>query len=168
MDHLQGLGFFKPLFRDDAVIHIWGPISSTKHLRDRLLLYMSPPLFPVRLRNLPSLVAIHDVTGGRFRAGEFEVCAELVCHPGPTLGYRIEEGGVSLAYPPNHEPALRGPALPGGAGVDSRGLRCWRGLRASCTTRSTRWRSTLDHAGWGTARLTTRWHWRGWRGWSGW
>ncbi len=27
-------------------------------------------------------------------------------HRGPTVGYRIEEGGTSLAYLPDHEPAL--------------------------------------------------------------
>jgi phosphoribosyl 1,2-cyclic phosphodiesterase len=29
-----------------------------------------------------------------------------VCHPGPTVGYRITEGGASTAYLPDHEPAL--------------------------------------------------------------
>jgi phosphoribosyl 1,2-cyclic phosphodiesterase len=31
---------------------------------------------------------------------------DLVCHPGPTTGYRITEDGVSLTYLPDHEPAL--------------------------------------------------------------
>ena len=29
MDHIQGLGFFKPLFDPEMEIHIWGPASST-------------------------------------------------------------------------------------------------------------------------------------------
>jgi ribonuclease BN (tRNA processing enzyme) len=32
--------------------------------------------------------------------------ADRVFHPGPTLGYRLEENGSSLAYIPDHEPAL--------------------------------------------------------------
>ncbi len=28
MDHIQGLGFFKPLFDPEMEIHIWGPASS--------------------------------------------------------------------------------------------------------------------------------------------
>jgi ribonuclease BN (tRNA processing enzyme) len=32
----------------------------------------------------------------------------LVLHPGPTVGFRIEENGASLAYLPDHEPALAG------------------------------------------------------------
>jgi ribonuclease BN (tRNA processing enzyme) len=29
-----------------------------------------------------------------------------VCHPGPTVGYRLEDGHGSLAYLPDHEPLL--------------------------------------------------------------
>ena len=32
--------------------------------------------------------------------------AAFVCHPGPTVGYRIEAGGRVLAYLPDDEPAL--------------------------------------------------------------
>ena len=41
--------------------------------------------------------------------------ADLVCHPGPTLGYRLEADGAVLAYVPDHEPALADGAFPGQA-----------------------------------------------------
>jgi phosphoribosyl 1,2-cyclic phosphodiesterase len=106
MDHLQGLGFFGPLERADLEIHIWGPSSVTHHLEARLSRYLSPPLFPVRLHDLPSHIVFHDVPLGRFAIAEFEITAALVCHPGMTVGYRIAEGGGVLAYLPDHEPAL--------------------------------------------------------------
>lgn len=46
MDHIQGLGFFRPLFEPGREIHIWGPPSTTLDLRTRLTRYLSPPLFP--------------------------------------------------------------------------------------------------------------------------
>ncbi len=107
MDHIQGLGFFDPLFWPDLEVHLWGPSSSTQSLRERLTRYLSPPLFPVRLRDLACNLELHDVLPLRsFRIGAFEIRTELVCHPGPTVGYRIESGGASLAYLPDHEPAL--------------------------------------------------------------
>lgn len=113
MDHIQGLGFFEPLFRPAVEVHIWGPSSTTQDLRTRLGRYLSPPLFPVRLRDLPRQPELHDaVQAGRFEIGPFTVHAELVCHPGPTVGYRIEADGASLAYMPDHEPALGHGALP--------------------------------------------------------
>ena len=36
MDHVQGLGFFEPLFRPSVEVHIWGPSSTTQDLRARL------------------------------------------------------------------------------------------------------------------------------------
>jgi len=36
------------------------------------------------------------------------LASELVLHPGPTLGFRLEAGGSTVAYVPDHEPALTG------------------------------------------------------------
>jgi phosphoribosyl 1,2-cyclic phosphodiesterase len=106
MDHIQGLGFFEPLFREGVEVHVWGPASSTQRLHDRLARYLSPPLFPVRIREMPSTLIVHDLTFESFRVGEFIVSSNLVCHPGPTVGYRIDDGARTLAYLPDHEPAL--------------------------------------------------------------
>jgi phosphoribosyl 1,2-cyclic phosphodiesterase len=106
MDHIQGLGFFRPLFEPGLEVHIWGPTSGTLDLRARLTRYLSPPLFPVPLRDLPSDVSFHAVSPSTFRIGSLEIMADHVCHPGPTFGYRIQEGPASLAYLSDHEPAL--------------------------------------------------------------
>ena len=108
MDHIQGLGFFAPLFQPSREVHIWGPPSTTQDLRTRLTRYLSPPLFPVRLRDLGASFSLHDVPDGRWSIGGLGVTAASVIHPGPTVGYRIDEGRRSLAYLPDHEPALGG------------------------------------------------------------
>ncbi len=104
MDHIQGLGFFAPLFEPDVDVHIWGPVSTTT-LTARLGRYLSPPLFPVRLRELPS-VTVHDLSPGIVDLGPFEIEADFVIHPGQTYGYRITSGGRTITYLPDHEPAL--------------------------------------------------------------
>jgi phosphoribosyl 1,2-cyclic phosphodiesterase len=105
MDHIQGLGFFGPLYRPDVEVHIWGPASSTLPLDARLSRYLSPPLFPVHLRDLPRIIC-HEVPRPAFEIGPFRIQTALVCHPNPTVGYRLEEQGRSLVYLPDHEPAL--------------------------------------------------------------
>lgn len=110
MDHIQGLGFFAPLFDPKIDVHIWGPGGGTLSLEARLSRYLSPPLFPVHLRDLPG-VACHEAPAGPFTIGGFQIRASYVCHPNPTLGFRLEEGGRTAVYLPDHEPAL---ALPGG------------------------------------------------------
>ena len=106
IDHILGLGFFSALFQAGLEVHIWGPASTTLSLRERLSRYLSPPLFPVRLRDLPCRLSLHDVPLGRFEIPGFAVRSALVCHPGPTVGYRLEDRHGSLAYVPDHEPAL--------------------------------------------------------------
>jgi len=107
MDHIQGLGFFDPLFWPNLEVHLWGPPSTTLDLHARLSRYLSPPLFPVRLRDLPCDFTLHDVVALRgFSVGGLQVEAQLVCHPGPTVGYRITGDGATLCYIPDHEPAL--------------------------------------------------------------
>lgn len=105
MDHIQGLGFFGPIYHPGIEIHIWGPASSTLPLDSRLVRYLSPPLFPVNLHDLPK-VTCHDVPCPDFAIGPFRIRTSLVCHPNPTVGYRIEADGATLAYLPDHEPAL--------------------------------------------------------------
>ena len=113
VDHIQGLGFFGPLFEPGREIHIWGPPSTTLGLRARLARYLSPPLFPVPLRELPSRLTLHDVPLDPFEVEGLRVDADLICHPGSCVGYRIAENGLTLAYIPDHEPALGARTFPG-------------------------------------------------------
>jgi phosphoribosyl 1,2-cyclic phosphodiesterase len=106
MDHIQGLGFFSPFFRKDFEVHVWGPPSTTFDLRTRLSRYLSPPLFPVRLRDVAARLELHDVPLGEFEIGGLRIRGQMVIHPGPTLGYRVSDGERTMAYMPDHEPAL--------------------------------------------------------------
>jgi phosphoribosyl 1,2-cyclic phosphodiesterase len=106
LDHVQGLGFFRPLFRPGANIHIWGPASPVQTLSERIAIYLSPPLFPVRLADIPSNLTFHDAPTEAVTIGSATVRAASVAHQGPTVGYRIEEDGRTLAYLPDHEPSL--------------------------------------------------------------
>lgn len=106
MDHIQGLGFFRPLFDPAAEIHLWGPASKTQSLRARLGRYFSPPLFPVYFRNLTCKLVLHEIEDGTFSIGPFTIFSRYIIHPGPTVGFRIQHGQATLAYLPDHEPAL--------------------------------------------------------------
>ena len=106
LDHLEGLGFFGPLWRPDVDLHIWGPASPTRSLQERIAMYMSPPLFPVHVTEVPSHPTFHDAPEIAWNIGTARILAQSVSHNGPTVGYRIEEAGRALAYIPDHEPGL--------------------------------------------------------------
>jgi phosphoribosyl 1,2-cyclic phosphodiesterase len=106
MDHIQGLAFFAPLRNPDVEVHIWGPASTTHNLHARLTRYLSPPLFPVFLRDMNSNRFLHEVPHGDFDIGEFHAQCDLICHPEATVGYRLTSASGTIAYLPDHEPAL--------------------------------------------------------------
>jgi phosphoribosyl 1,2-cyclic phosphodiesterase len=106
MDHLQGLGFFRPLFAQGIDIHIWGPSSPVQRLAERIAMYLSPPLFPVRLEDVASNPTFHDAPEVAVTIGSASIRAAKVTHQGPTVGYRIEENGRTFVYLPDHEPSL--------------------------------------------------------------
>lgn len=109
LDHLQGLGFFRPLFAPGLDITIWGPTSPVERLKERIARYLSPPLFPVHLDDIPSTLTFRDAPETAVTIGSATVRAAKVTHQGPTIGYRIEEGGQVLVYLPDHEPSIGSP-----------------------------------------------------------
>ena len=108
LDHIQGPLFFAPFFRAGCEVTVWGPPSrgSLERLIGR---YLSAPLSPVEVRELPSGPAFMACPAPEWDIGPAQVHAQLVLHRGPTLGYRIVEGNSSLCYLPDHEPALGEP-----------------------------------------------------------
>jgi hypothetical protein len=106
LDHIQGLMFFAPFFDPAAEITVWGPPAAGRALRKRLARYISNPLSPIEISELPARVTFRDVPSEPWRLGGVEVRASLVAHRGPALGYRLSENGTSICYLPDHEPAL--------------------------------------------------------------
>ena len=106
LDHIQGLVFFAPAFNPQTEIVIWGPASPEASLQDRIARYISAPLSPVEVRELPCDVSFRHCPETEWEIGSATIRAASVAHRGPTLGYRIEDAGTTLAYIPDHEPAL--------------------------------------------------------------
>ena len=112
LDHIQGLVFFAPAFQPQTEIVIWGPASPEASLRERIARYISAPLSPIEVKELPCDVSFRHCPEPDWEIGPARIRAASVAHRGPTLGYRIDDGDQSLAYIPDHEPAL-------GADLDS-------------------------------------------------
>jgi phosphoribosyl 1,2-cyclic phosphodiesterase len=106
LDHIEGIGFFAPIFDPKTEVHVWGPPSSVRSLDERLARYLSAPLFPVELGDLPATFVFHDVEDEPWEIGSARLDAAPISHPGATLGYRIQADGTSVAYLPDHEPAV--------------------------------------------------------------
>jgi len=107
LDHVEGLRFFAP-WDPKVTLNVWGPRSPVLSLRERILRAFSPPLFPLDFRDVPASISFRDLPTEPWREDGVSLVSELVLHPGPTLGFRLEAGGSSVAYLPDHEPAMAG------------------------------------------------------------
>jgi phosphoribosyl 1,2-cyclic phosphodiesterase len=108
LDHIQGLLFFEPLFHAESKVTIWGPSAPQRSLESRIGRYLSAPLTPMDVRELPCQLDFRNCPVTQWSIGPARIRAEAVTHRGPTLGFRIEDAGESLCYLPDHEPALIG------------------------------------------------------------
>jgi phosphoribosyl 1,2-cyclic phosphodiesterase len=109
LDHIQGLLFFPPVFEEQSRVTIWGPAAPGASLEHRIARYLSAPLTPVDVSDLPGQVDFRDCPANEWRIGSGRIRASAVAHRGPTLGFRIEDEDASLCYLPDHEPARLGP-----------------------------------------------------------
>jgi phosphoribosyl 1,2-cyclic phosphodiesterase len=153
LDHIQGLMFFAPAFRPQSEMSIWGPEAPEASLRDRIARYISAPLSPVEIRELPCDVRFMDAPHVEWDIGPARIRAASITHRGPTLGYRITEGDTSLCYIPDHEPAL-GTTLDDldPAWISGYDLACGASLLIhDCQYTDGEY---PDHVGWGHSRMT--------------
>jgi phosphoribosyl 1,2-cyclic phosphodiesterase len=111
-DHIQGLGFFGPFFNPKITVNIYGPASNSDELIRNLSKYLSPPLFPVRIQDFKADNQFYALPKASLKIGHMQVDAQFLCHPGPTLGYRIHNGKNTVTYIPDHEVALGVKAFP--------------------------------------------------------
>jgi phosphoribosyl 1,2-cyclic phosphodiesterase len=108
-DHVQGLPFFAPLLWNGATLDVYGPAQEDGRTLDEIFAStIRPPLFPVCVDKLPAAVRFHDTGDTEFTIGGFDVMARLIPHLGPTLGFRIEWQGHSIAYISDHQQPLDG------------------------------------------------------------
>lgn len=118
-DHLIGFPFFAPLFDPHTSLQVFGPQLINHDVEQLVTQLMSPPYFPVDVRNLPSHRTFHTITDEycvvwngkhtepRIRAFPYTLQHGEVCvttkftqsHPQDgAVMYRIEYAGRRMVY----------------------------------------------------------------------
>jgi phosphoribosyl 1,2-cyclic phosphodiesterase len=110
-DHVQGLPFFESGDHPDShVTLLLPPQEDGADAESVLARMMSPPLFPIRPRNLRGdwtfdLLPPDAFSKDGLAVGPFRVVAKDVPHKGGrTVGYRVSDGRSTIAYIPDHCP----------------------------------------------------------------
>lgn len=103
-DHIQGLPFFTPILDPGARLDIYGPRpDGGRSLEDAFDVFMRPPYFPIRCKELPGQVTFQDLGDEDIAVGDAKVRSRAIPHVGMTNGYRIDVDGRSVAYLSDHQ-----------------------------------------------------------------
>lgn len=122
-DHVIGLPFADALNRPDARVDLLVP-SEGAEPGALLARMMAPPFFPITVSDLAGEIRLEEVAPSVRDAGGLRLEARWVPHGrSRALGFRVSDGGMSIAYLPDHGPA----ALDGGDGIDPDVLALCRG-----------------------------------------
>src|SRR3954447_15037817 len=103
-DHIQGLPFFAPLAAGGGSVVVYGPEQGDGPLAEVFTGVMRPPYFPITPDELRGDVAFRSVGSDAFAVNGAKVRSRWIRHTDPTLGFRVEIEGVSIAYLPDHGP----------------------------------------------------------------
>jgi phosphoribosyl 1,2-cyclic phosphodiesterase len=108
-DHVQGLPFFTPALRPGNRLQIFAPAPGDgRSLQEAVDTCLCPPFFPVSLKDLRGEISFVECEHAEIEVGNAVVRAALVPHNGPTLGFRIDAGGRSVGYLPDHQQPMDG------------------------------------------------------------
>jgi phosphoribosyl 1,2-cyclic phosphodiesterase len=98
-DHIQGLPYFAPFFKQGNVLRVWGPKQGDVGMEAILKSLMQPVVFPVPLEALAATLEVRHVNAEPIQARGCLITSMRVRHPSVTLGYRlVMSDGSSLVY----------------------------------------------------------------------
>ena len=139
-DHTQGLPFLPNADRDDADVAVWVPVEADgDDALEVLSRAMSPPHFPITPDQLRGTWTFEAMVPGRRSIEGVDVLTHDIAHKGGrTFGHRLDAGGGSLAYMPDHCPSIAD------ADQIDRDARARRGDRRAGPRRRVRRRRAVD------------------------
>jgi phosphoribosyl 1,2-cyclic phosphodiesterase len=97
-DHVQGLPFFSPLYREGNAVHIFARQRDT-HLEAVFSQQHDMPYFPVPLSAMHADMHFHEVIeGAQFDVGKAKITCARLNHPWIAMAYRIDVDGAAVVY----------------------------------------------------------------------
>ena len=97
-DHVQGLPFFSPLYREGNQVEIYAR-QRDLHLEAVFSAQNRAPYFPVPLSAMQADMHFHEVIeGAKFEIGNAKISCTRLNHPWVAIAYRVEVDGAIVVY----------------------------------------------------------------------
>jgi len=106
-DHIMGFPFFKPLYRHDATINIWGCPFAQDSIREMLARVMFAPYFPIKYDDIHANVTYAEICIETYQLGDLTITPIALSHPNQGTGYKFSEAGKSFVFLTDNELGLQ-------------------------------------------------------------
>lgn len=103
-DHIQGFPFFTPAYVPGYEITVWGAELFGKDLKSVFKGQLDRDYFPVQMEDMNSNLEFRHLPAPPIEVGAgVKVSWEYSQHPGATVGYKVEAGGLKIGWVPDNE-----------------------------------------------------------------
>lgn len=106
-DHIQGFPFFAPAYTPGWEIEVYGAENFNKPLKSVFKGQLDKEYFPVQMEDMRAHLDFHHLYETELAIEGVKISWVQTCHPGTTLGYKIEAEGKKIVWMPDNE-FLRG------------------------------------------------------------
>jgi phosphoribosyl 1,2-cyclic phosphodiesterase len=106
-DHIMGFPFFKPLYRHDATINIWGCPFAQDSIREMLARVMFAPYFPIKYDDIHANVTYAEICIETYQLGDLTITPIALSHPNQGTGYKFSEAGRNFVFLTDNELGLQ-------------------------------------------------------------
>lgn len=106
-DHIMGFPFFKPLYRHDATINIWGCPFAQDSIREMLARVMFAPYFPIKYDDIHANVTYAEICIETYQLGDLTITPIALSHPNQGTGYKFSEAGRTFVFLTDNELGLQ-------------------------------------------------------------
>ena len=108
-DHILGFPYFKPIYRTDTRIHIYGCQFAQESVKTILSNTMSVPFFPVRLDDVRADIHYHGACQNPFSIGSLKITPIFLSHPNKGIGYKMVEDDKVFVFLTDNELSYKHP-----------------------------------------------------------
>lgn len=98
-DHIQGLPFFAPFYREGNRLYVYARQRDDQNLRSVFASQADAPFFPVSFDRTRASVAFRELhDGAEFEIEDFKVSTARLNHPHTATAYAVAADGARVAY----------------------------------------------------------------------
>ena len=109
-DHIIGFPFFKPIYRKETSIRMFGCPFTQESIKKMISKVMAPPNFPVDFENVQANISYHEACEDSFSIKSMTVIPILTSHPNPGIGYKFIEDGKCFVFLTDNELTFQHPS----------------------------------------------------------